>query len=269
MIPAAVKSSYNPEFNKPYADLSATLEAIRKPMQASGLALTIGVQFGNGVITLDAFLVHQSGQFIHFDPFHVLLTKKDAQGQGGAITYGRRFLVKAILGVADEDDDGTTATGKAPADPTPPTPETPAPAPQAQPVEPPAHWVEAGAALAELFKATYCGEPVFTPEEVEGYRSEYLTKETAASPKISGALVARVRQVLDERTTEPAPAPPQPATPERTEEVKNFLNRHFDHFSKEKKDSLRADLDAAITARQLDAVEDDARAWLTEQGIQP
>jgi hypothetical protein len=37
----------------------------------------------------------------------LLLSKNDAQGQGSAITYARRYALCAVLNlVADDDDDG-------------------------------------------------------------------------------------------------------------------------------------------------------------------
>jgi hypothetical protein len=39
------------------------------------------------------------------------VVKPDPQGLGGALTYGRRYGLAAVTGIAQEDDDGNTASG--------------------------------------------------------------------------------------------------------------------------------------------------------------
>ena len=58
-------------------------------------------------VTVTTLLMHSSGQFIESEPFKVLLTKKDAQAAGSALTYARRYSLSSVLGIAwDDDDDG-------------------------------------------------------------------------------------------------------------------------------------------------------------------
>lgn len=40
--------------------------------------------------------------------------KNDPQGQGSAITYGRRYALKALFGMVDVDDDGNAGSGLPP-----------------------------------------------------------------------------------------------------------------------------------------------------------
>ena len=42
------------------------------------------------------------------------IAKKDAHGIGAATTYGRRYLLSSMVGVAQADDDGNGATKTAP-----------------------------------------------------------------------------------------------------------------------------------------------------------
>lgn len=111
-IEGAVKDKINPAFKSKYADLSSVIDAARGPLKANGLALTIGLSGDEAGVALEALLTHSSGQWIKYEPFLVLVTKRDAQGQGSAVTYGRRYVTMSILGIPAEDDDGMAASAK-------------------------------------------------------------------------------------------------------------------------------------------------------------
>lgn len=109
------KDSENPFFKSKYADLSAVVKtaapvlAVHKLAVSQFISTTVDGE-GNLVDTLTTWLIHQSGQYIN-DTMRLRLTKEDAQGQGSAITYARRYSYMAVLGlVADEDDDGNKAS---------------------------------------------------------------------------------------------------------------------------------------------------------------
>jgi hypothetical protein len=63
----------------------------------------------DGGLLVSTRLLHESGQWIE-SSCPVPLTKKDGHGLGSAITYGRRYNVLALAGVAPEDDDGNAAS---------------------------------------------------------------------------------------------------------------------------------------------------------------
>ncbi len=121
-IEGATKDSTNPVFKSKYADLSSVMDACRGPMKDAGLALSISLQTADKGVSLTPMLVHSSGQFIAYDPFTVLVTKQDAQGQGSAVSYGRRYLTMSLLGISAEDDDGNAAS----------QPKAPSPKPMAE-----------------------------------------------------------------------------------------------------------------------------------------
>lgn len=107
------KSSENPFFKSRYADLSAVWDACREPLSTHGLSVVqTTVPHETGVV-IETMLVHVSGQWI---TGHLVMTPKDRgpQALGSAITYGRRYGLQAIVGVApeDEDDDGNAASGR-------------------------------------------------------------------------------------------------------------------------------------------------------------
>lgn len=115
------KSAANPFFKSKYAPLPEVREAMQ-PLLAKhnfGLAtVPCIIRTENGVQNgLHFILMHASGQTIEGE---WLLTpaKNDSQGQGADVTYKRRFGEMAITGlVADEDDDGNTASFRGAAQP--------------------------------------------------------------------------------------------------------------------------------------------------------
>lgn len=104
------KDSTNPFFKSSYAGLPTVVEAASPILSKHGLSISqfLGVNEA-GDDTLTTWLLHTSGQFIT-ESMRLYLTKKDAQSQGSATTYARRYAYMAVLGlVADNDDDGNAA----------------------------------------------------------------------------------------------------------------------------------------------------------------
>ena len=89
-----------------YADLATVLDEIRPKLKEQGLALS-QVPTIDGVMTT---LYHESGQWIAFAPLEVTPVGSGPQQQGSAITYGRRYSIMSICGMATEDDDGRSAS---------------------------------------------------------------------------------------------------------------------------------------------------------------
>lgn len=136
-IDSAKKSAANPYFKSKYADLAEVWYAIREALSKNGLAVaqTPFAEYGNFVtrkvkvekkdgsydireitereafVTVKTRLIHASGQWIE-DELEILPAKSDPQGIGSAITYARRYALAAIVGVAQDDDDGNAASGK-------------------------------------------------------------------------------------------------------------------------------------------------------------
>jgi len=114
-IVGARKTSKNPYFKSDYADLFEVLEATRPILSKHGLSI---VQTNNGVeiIGSTAFLhvgttlMHTSGQWIRsFIPLPIE-SPVNCHKLGSAMTYGRRYGLSAMVGIAQMDDDGNAAT---------------------------------------------------------------------------------------------------------------------------------------------------------------
>jgi len=111
----AIKDAENPAFKRgakamKYADLGAVWDAAKPVLTTNKLCALQDVVSNENGMGVRTRLLHESGQWIEFDPPMIPLAKKDAHGAGSVLTYGRRYSLSAALGVvADEDDDGNAA----------------------------------------------------------------------------------------------------------------------------------------------------------------
>lgn len=128
----AAKSSNNPFFGSKYADLAEIIDTARPVLGKHGLSVVQLPGFEGERVTLENILLHESGEWISgvsAAPMPVM-TKRDGtvlppspQGVGSAITYLRRYSLAAMCLIAQEDDDGNTASHPAKAHEERPTPE--------------------------------------------------------------------------------------------------------------------------------------------------
>ena len=113
-----VKDSLNPHLRNKYASLAAVLDACRLPLANNGVVVyqsaSIAPDMPNHVIVTSMLVHGESGESIS-DSLPIPLQKNDAQGIGSAITYGRRYMLLAQLGLApddEDDDDGNKASAR-------------------------------------------------------------------------------------------------------------------------------------------------------------
>ena len=112
-IEAASKDKLNPAFRSKYADLSSVWGAIRPALSKHNISVTQWpIHSEDGRLHIVTRLAHD-GEWIRAH-FSIPVQKQDAHGYGSATTYAKRFSLAAAVGVvADEDDDGNGASGKA------------------------------------------------------------------------------------------------------------------------------------------------------------
>ena len=97
-----------------YADLGAILDMARPILASNGIAVTQNARIqridtGAPYIVVDTMLIHESGQYIIYDPLE-FAADGNIQANGGTITYLKRYALAAALGIAtEEDDDGNAA----------------------------------------------------------------------------------------------------------------------------------------------------------------
>src|SRR5512143_1377029 len=104
-----------------YADLTAIMDAIKKPLADNGLSYVQYVEEIDGKYRLITQLLHSSGQWIS-GAYPLFLEKsRDKDGNelppssqqfGSAQTFMKRYALSAMVGVAaDSDDDANAADG--------------------------------------------------------------------------------------------------------------------------------------------------------------
>lgn len=104
------RTAENPFFNSKYADLATCLAHANPVLAEHGFAvIQTGEPSKDGEISIKTTLIHESGEWID-GVMSAKLTKNDPQGAGSAITYLRRYGFAAIIGLAQDDDDGNSAT---------------------------------------------------------------------------------------------------------------------------------------------------------------
>ena len=107
------KGSANTFFKSNYADL-ADIKAVADPLLAEhGLAIVQHPEGTHEDQVLTTRLMHESGEWQE-SSMPLYIPKADAQSQGSALTYGRRYAYSAVVGIATEDDDGQLATDHGP-----------------------------------------------------------------------------------------------------------------------------------------------------------
>jgi len=111
-IVGAEKDRENPHFKSKYATLAAVWDACRLPLSKAGIAVFQPVTTEGVKVTVTTLLAHASGEWIA-ESLTLKALQDSPQGIGSAMTYGRRYALAAMVGVApeDEDDDGNGAAG--------------------------------------------------------------------------------------------------------------------------------------------------------------
>lgn len=108
-----LKDADNPFFRSKYVPLESVVESISKTAPKHGLSF---VQWAlndeQGRVGVATMLMHESGEYIEFDPVFMNAEKNTPQGAGSLITYLKRYSLSAVFGItSDQDDDGNESSG--------------------------------------------------------------------------------------------------------------------------------------------------------------
>lgn len=112
--PTLPKHADNPHFHSKFVPLDTIVERVGPLLVKHGLTWSTFPCRDDHGPALRYVLAHPSTGDVLEGTMPLLLTKSDPQGQGSAITYARRYSICAVLNlVADEDDDGNSASAPA------------------------------------------------------------------------------------------------------------------------------------------------------------
>jgi ERF superfamily len=136
-ITGAEKDSRNPQFNARYASLAAIWDACRAPLSKHALSVLQPVRAEGAKVTVQTILLHDSGEWIS-EELTINALAPTPQGVGSAITYGRKYGLASMVGVApDDDDDGEVASQSSQSSQVPRPVRTETTAPRPTPPTPP------------------------------------------------------------------------------------------------------------------------------------
>lgn len=112
-LPQVDLDSVNPHFKSKFASLANITKKVLPELSKHGFSYSVGSFVDNGLLVVDAHLIHESGES---RSFQFPITETQPQKIGSAITYAKRYAIQALTGVvADEDDDGNAASQQPPA----------------------------------------------------------------------------------------------------------------------------------------------------------
>lgn len=109
-VEAAVKGSTNPHFRNKYADISEIINTVRHVYNKYGVSILQEDSFSDGMAHVHTTFLHKNNSSITSKPASCIPAKFDAQGLGSSWTYLRRYALSALCCLAQEDDDGQSAS---------------------------------------------------------------------------------------------------------------------------------------------------------------
>lgn len=111
-LPQIALDGVNPHFRSKFATLANITKIVFPKLSEHGFAFSVGSFVDNGLLVLDAHLIHESGES---RSAQFPITETNPQKVGSSVSYYRRYALAALTGiVADEDDDGNAASAPAP-----------------------------------------------------------------------------------------------------------------------------------------------------------
>lgn len=100
------KDKVNPFLKSKYVPLENVVEAIMDVAPKYGLSFTQwALNDDSGKVGVTTLLLHESGEYIQYDPIFMIAEKNTPQGLGSLITYLKRYTLSAIFGITSDDDD--------------------------------------------------------------------------------------------------------------------------------------------------------------------
>ncbi len=112
---AVTKDSQNPHFKTMFAGLDSVVNAIRAALSANGVSHVQSVdEVGEGHHVVTTRIAHGGEWILTTCPVMWEQSRgtNKAQAFGSGLTYARRYALMAAFGLAPEDDDGSSSSGR-------------------------------------------------------------------------------------------------------------------------------------------------------------
>lgn len=103
------KDAVNPFFKSDYTTLNATIQACKSALNKNNIIVLQPIESDENGVYVSTTLIHTSGESLTSKMTIREAKNNDPQAQGSAITYARRYSLKSMLCMSDEDDDGEKA----------------------------------------------------------------------------------------------------------------------------------------------------------------
>lgn len=110
-----IKDGMNPAFKSKYATLEAVQGAAFPALAKNGLVVLQSARVdwgedGKPMVIVGVALWHTASEEMVAQEIALPPVQSTSQGIGSAITYGRRYALMTLLGLAPDDDDGNSAS---------------------------------------------------------------------------------------------------------------------------------------------------------------
>ncbi len=106
-IGVIAKGKVNPYFNSKYTDINALIDMIKPIFNEEGLLILQPLSNVNGRPAISTIIMHGSEKI---ESTFTIPDIDNPQKLGGAITYGRRYMLISLICGGAEDDDGNAAS---------------------------------------------------------------------------------------------------------------------------------------------------------------
>jgi hypothetical protein len=98
-------------FSYSYVDLATIMDAVRPHLGANGLAIVQDTALENGAVQITTLILHKSGEWLK-GMLAMPCDTTDPRSVGIGATYGRRYHLQGMLGIAAETDTDAEGAGK-------------------------------------------------------------------------------------------------------------------------------------------------------------
>jgi len=104
----AKSESTNPFFGSSYADLHTCIKSSFPFLSKNGLSISQGTDWNGRSFFVTTLLIHKSGQWLRSKI--KMPADPNPQKIGSVVTYGRRYGLSAMVGIAQHDDDANSVS---------------------------------------------------------------------------------------------------------------------------------------------------------------